>query len=755
MGVRLLVCAAMSTEASASAPQQAPKEGLGLGTFLGVYTPTVLTILGVILFMRMGWVVGNAGLWGTISIVVLAHLITVITALSMSALSTNMRVGVGGAYYIISRSMGLELGGALGIPLYLSQALSVTLYAFGLSEAFYFAFGIDVEPWVVQATAASIIVSVTALAARSTELALKAQLPIMVFIAIAVIALWVGVAPDGLDPKVAQWGPFDAVPAPDGQKVDYFSVFAVFFPAVTGVLAGVGLSGDLKDPARSIPRGVLAAVFTGMLVYLSAPIVLAAAAEPDALKGQPLLWTQVAIGGSFAILPGLFGAVFSSAIGSILGAPRTLQALAQDGLMPIKLARVDEKTGEPMLALYISGGVALGAVLLGDLNAVASVVSMFFLTVYGTLNLAAAAEAWVSDPSYRPRIRVPFWVSLLGAIGCFLVMGLISPIAFIVAVIVEFAIWWYLTRRSMKATWGDLRSGLWLSLARFALIKLRTAHVDARNWRPHLLVFTADLEADVGVVNMAAHFGQDHGVVSVSTLVIGDLDERAQADRMLVRYREVLAHAKVLAFPEVHVVRDLESALLTAAQANGFGGMDSNTVVFRWPRKDERLQRMVKWVRHMDTLHKSTLIMRPVPGSRQKGRGEVLVWWAGKESNGDLMLLLAHLLVMSHEWVGAQITLCSIVEGEQEGKSLRKRVEHNLTGSNIQTRLEVVVRTPGESTTALIKRRSAGADLVFLGMPVAEPGQEEATAERLHDLVQDMPSVILVRNSGPFRGRLV
>ena len=734
----------MSTE---SQQQNAPKAGLGLGTFLGVYTPTVLTILGVILYLRMGWVVGNAGVMGAIAIVVIAHAITITTALSMSALSSNMRVGVGGAYYIISRSMGLELGGAIGIPLYLSQALSVTLYAFGLSEAFFFAFNIQVEPWVVQATAAGIIVAVTGLAARSTVLALKAQLPIMIFIAISLVALWAGVAPNGLASQVPAWGP--------EEQVDFFGVFAVFFPAVTGVLAGVGLSGDLKDPGISIPRGVLAAVATGFIVYITVPIVIGAAGDVETLQTDSLIWTKVAFAGSIAILPGLFGAVFSSAIGSILGAPRTLQALAQDGLMPKRLGQLDEKNGEPMLALYLSGAVALGAVLLGDLNAVAEVVSMFFLTVYGTLNLAAGAEAWIRDPSYRPRIRVPWWVSILGALGCFLVMGLINPAAFVIAMVIEFGLWWLIAQRSMKATWGDLRSGLWMSLARFAMIKLRTARVEARNWRPHLLVFSADVQADVGVVNMAAHFGQDHGLVSVSTLVLGDLDEREHADRLLVRNKEILEKAGVMAFPEVHVVQNLEQALLTAAQANGIAGLDSNTVVFRWPRKTERLPRLVRWVRHLDGLHKSTLIMRPIPGSRTQGRGEVLVWWAGKESNGDLMLLLAHLLNMSKAWRRARITLVSVVNDAAEAAGLNERVSSSLTGSNIATSLECIQRVEGQSTIELIQERSAHADLVFLGMPLAEPGQEEAVAERLLTLVDGMPSVILVRNSGPFRGRLV
>ena len=501
--------------------------GLGLGTFIGVYTPTVLTILGVILYMRMGWVVGNAGIWGTVGIVLLANAITAITALSLSALATNMRVGVGGAYYIISRSLGLELGGALGIPLYLSQALSVTLYAYGLAESLriiwpgvgdlvgrlldqlfvqmpgiaesYFgawmmgaAEGLSAGGPPVQAVAAFIVIAVVLVAARSTVLALKMQLPIMALIAVSILSLVIGVG----------WGPAQVPAVGPWTEAGFWPVFAVFFPAVTGVLAGVGLSGDLKDPAQSIPKGVLYAVLTGFVVYMAMPFILGRAGDAETL-GDPLLWTKVAWVGA-AVMPGLWGAILSSAIGSILGAPRTLQALAQDRLAPRQLARLDPSSGEPMVALRISGLVALGAVALGDLNVVASVVSMFFLTTYGMLNLAAALEDLVKDPSYRPQIRIPWLVSLAGAMGCFVAMFAINPLAFLVAVLIEVGIWWVLRRRSLEAAWGDLRSGLWMALVRFAMVQLRGSNVDARNWRPHILFFTADVGRNLDSVQLAS-----------------------------------------------------------------------------------------------------------------------------------------------------------------------------------------------------------------------------------------------------------
>ncbi len=220
-----------------------PSPGLRLGTFLGVYTPSILTILGVVLFLRTGWVVGNVGLVPALAIVVLAHAITVSTALSVSAVATNMQVGAGGAYFMISRSLGLEIGGAIGVPLFLAQTFSLTLYAFGLAESLRL-FWPELP---MRLTAAVTILVVAAIAGRSTDLALKLQIPVMVLIGLALASLFAGTASRASETLHLWQGTSDG----DG----FWVVFAVFFPAVTGLMAGVSLSGDLKDPKKSIPIG--------------------------------------------------------------------------------------------------------------------------------------------------------------------------------------------------------------------------------------------------------------------------------------------------------------------------------------------------------------------------------------------------------------------------------------------------------------------------------------------------------------------
>ncbi|MCD4651572.1 MAG: amino acid permease, partial [Candidatus Cloacimonetes bacterium] len=402
------------------------------GTFLGVYTPSVLTILGLIMYLRFGWVLGNVGLGLTLFIVLLAGSITVITALSASAIATNMRVGVGGEYYMISRSLGLELGGAIGIPLFLCRTLSITFYSFGLAEAIGMFLPGEISVKMIQIIAAIIIVLITFVFGKSASLVLKLQIPIMIAVGLSIIALLIGVFTNGLrtPEMVATYRT-----APQG----FWYVFAVFFPAVTGFTAGIGMSGDLRNPRKSIPKGTMLAVATGILLYLIVPVLISVSSKisfDDLASKGVVTWSMIAILGFWLIVPGIFGAILSSAFGSVLGGPRVLQSLAIDGLAPKFLAKLS-KTGQPTIATWVSGGIALIAVVLGGLNAVAQFVTILFLTLYVLINFSAAIEKLTGDPSYRPKINIPWSVSLLGSVGAIIVMALINPIACVGAITLE------------------------------------------------------------------------------------------------------------------------------------------------------------------------------------------------------------------------------------------------------------------------------------------------------------------------------
>ncbi len=729
---------------------------LRFGTFLGVYTPSVLTILGVMMYLRFGWVLGNLGLPLTLLTALVASSITFITGLSASAIATNMKVGVGGEYFMVSRSLGLELGGAIGIPLFLCRTLSLTLYAFGLAESlapFWPA------AWGAQAPvalmAAAIIVFTTAIAGRSAELSLKLQIPIMIAVGLSIAALAAGALSGGVaSPEMV---PHYERSAPEG----FWVVFAVFFPAVTGFTAGIGMSGDLKDPKRSIPRGTIAAVLTGTATYLLIMVLLAFTARVGGAElaqldpTAPPIWTRIALFGAVLIYPGMWGAILSSAFGSALGGPRVLQALALDGLAPRFMGRTS-KTGQPTIATWVTGAIALGAVLLGDLNAVGRWVTIFFLTLYVTINLAAALERLVGDPSYRPTIRVPWAVSLLGSAGAIAVMFLISPLACVAAIVLELGLYLLLRRRALKSSWGDVRAGMWAALARFALLRLRGTPVRARNWRPNILLFTANPASRMGLVRMANWFNQNRGVVTVCQVIEGDLDDDRVDKRVVEREMgETIRREGMAAFCEAHVVPDFEAGIVGIAQANGFAGLQSNTVMFGWSDQPRGLERMLAMVRTMAKINLNAILARLPHQEGPALRRRIDVWWRGLQHNGDLMLLLAHLLHLNPEWRHSTISVRTIVESAAQRERMVAKIERMIADARLSVRTEVTVKAEGRTVLEHMHEASREADVVFLGLAVPEPGQEAEFAERLRKLAAGFRTTVLVHNADPFAGELI
>ncbi|MGD8441758.1 MAG: Na-K-Cl cotransporter, partial [Holophagae bacterium] len=651
------------------------------GTFLGVYTPSVLTILGLIMYLRFGWVVGNVGLPITLVIVAMATSITAITALSASAIATNMRVGVGGEYYMISRSLGLELGGAIGIPLFLCRTLSITFYCFGLAESiltFWPAAWGPVPAVTTQLLAAGFIVTIVAISGRSAEVALKLQIPIMIALGMSMLALVVGVASGGLaSPEVT--------PTYRTAGSGFWYVFAVFFPAVTGFTAGIGMSGDLRDPRRSIPLGTLLAVMTGAFVYLTIPILLAVTDKvtPEQLAEPGIVWIEIAFLGAWLVFPGVWGAILSSAFGSALGGPRVLQSLSRDGLAPGVLGRTSA-TGQPTIATWVSGAIALAAVALGGLNAVAQFVTILFLTLYVTINLAAALENLVGDPSFRPTIKVPWWVSLLGAAGAVAVMFLISPLACVAAVVFELGLYLVLRRRVLRREWGDVRAGMWIAVARFALLKLRDNRTDPRNWRPHILLLAGDPGKRLNLVRLASWFNQDRGIVTACQLVTGDLGNAGiEIDRIRAEMEAEIDDAGLTAFCEAHVVPDFETGVLDIAQASGVGELQTNTVMFGWSKRRERLASQIRIMRALANAGKSTIISRIAWAHEPGQQKRIDLWWGGLQNNGDLMLLLAHLLRLNPEWSNARLTVRSIARSEPERDSQHSGLAELLSENRI------------------------------------------------------------------------
>ena len=444
------------------------------GTFGGVFTPDVLTILGVIMYLRLGWVVGNAGFLGAVLIILLAKTVTICTGLSMSSITTNIKIGAGGAYSIISKSLGLEAGGSIGISLYIAQTLSAALYIIGFTEAWLRVFP-DHTPALVASVA---WISLLIISYISAQLAIRVQYIIMAVVGVSILSFFLSHARPV--PQLILIGNFE--------DASFWRVFAVFFPAVTGIMAGANMSGDLKDPRRSIPLGTISAIIVTMIIYIGIAYFAARIATPGELRNNQLLMVDKALWGQ-AVIAGIMGATLSSALGSMLGAPRILQALAEQKTVPFSRILATKTEGnEPRNAIIFTGVLIELALILGNLNFLASLITMFFLITYGMLNFVVFLEQAMKIISFRPTFKIPHFVPLLGAGQCLVIMFLINPIFSLIAIIIIVIMYIWLAQRELEAKWGDIRGGLVLYLVERAAKLAERFPRHQITWKPDLLL---------------------------------------------------------------------------------------------------------------------------------------------------------------------------------------------------------------------------------------------------------------------------
>lgn len=713
-----------------------PNQPTGLGTFGGVYTPSILTILGVIMYLRFGWVVGNVGLLGTLIIVTLATSITFVTALSISAIATDRVVRVGGAYYMISRSLGIEAGGAVGIPLYFAQALSVALYTLGFAESVVEVFGGLNQLYVALITT----VLVAVLAWTSAAVAIRAQYFIMAAIVLSLLSLLFGQPIENT--QIELWG------APAGDSESFWRVFAVFFPAVTGIMAGVSMSGDLREPSRAIPVGTLAAVGTGYVIYMLLPVLLAMRADAITLIAEPLIMREMARWGP-AIVLGVWGATLSSALGSILSAPRVLQALARDGVLPHWMRFLGRGSGaqdEPRLGTAVSLVVAVAAVMVGDLNLIAPVLTMFFLTTYLVLNLVAGLEQFLQSPSYRPTFRVHWAMSLLGAIGCLAVMFLINPLATIVAALVVLGIYFWLRRREIQTTWGDIRRGIWMTLLREGIFQMNDLE-DTKNWRPHILVLSGAPTRRWALIELADALTQNRGLITVSSVLPSGSRDMARQVELEKTMQDFLEKQGVQALVRLVTASDPFEGAIRLVETYGLGLVMPNTVVLGDSEDPKRRDRYCQMLRELHQADRSVVILRENARLGFGKREQIDVWWGGIQSNGGLMLLLAYLLRSNVDWRNATICLKLVVPNEQAAQAAKANLNHLIKQVRIDAASHVLI-ADGRSFDEILQESSQKADLVCLGMAI--PDEQFSTAEftayyeRLQARTTGLPTTLFV-----------
>lgn len=741
----------MSQAATTEAESQTSRNQFG--TFGGVFTPSILTILGVIMFMRAGYVTGQAGILSTVLILLISKAITFLTGLSISAVSTNTEVKGGGAYFLISRSLGPEFGGAIGLTLYLAQAFSVPFYVLGFVEALVLTFP-QYKPHFMNIglASAALLFLITYVGAH---LAIKAQYLILTVLLLSIIAFMGGAIADfDLTTLEHNWQPGYTSP-----EISFWTVFAIFFPAVTGILAGVNMSGDLKDPARSIPSGTLAAIAVGGLVYL-AQIVLVGGSTPRlemvATPYESLL-DKAFFGLDFLVVGGVFAATISSAIGSFMGAPRILQALARDGIFPMlrPFAIGSAQGDEPRRGLWLTFGLTLAVIFAAGndaggeaLNSVATLLSMFFLYTYGMTNLAAFTESFSGNPSFRPRFRFFHWsTALLGALGCVGVTLLIDALWSVAALAILLVIFTYVSRRVLTTTFGDARRGFYYARARDNLLRLGRQPSHPKNWRPTTLVLTGDPNTRLTLASYAVWFASRRGLVTLAEILVGDLHqllaERRQRQQVLGDYIE---QNKLDAFAEVLAAPNLYDGMASLFQAYSIGPIKTNLVVLGWSQKDERAVPFARNLRLIAELGMSQVLVVDHGLPKEGAAPRVDIWWRGQR-NGSLMLILAYLLTLNWEWGNAHLRILRLLGPDDDKEATRREILDLANAARIEVGMHLV--EPADSFREVLLEHSADASLVLLGFqPPATDENALAFHQNYSRLTEGLPTTLLTCSSG-------
>ena len=707
------------------------------------------------MFLRFGQVVGESGIAGALLIVLAAKLITTLTALSLSAIATNTRVQGGGAYYLISRSLGVEFGGAIGVLFFLAQAISVAMYVIGFTEAFVSTLpGLGVSPVVI----ASLVNLATFICVYiGAGWTIRVQYGILAVLLGALVSFYTGALQE-FQPDLmrANWWPEQP------SSSNLFVMFALFFPAVTGIMAGANMSGDLANPSRSIPRGTLLAVAVTAVVYLSQAVLLGGARSADELASNNLVVRDVAYWPGW-ITAGVFAATLSSALGSMMGAPRILQAFARDEIFRSFnfFASGSGLSHEPRRATVLTCVIAQICIFLGDLNAIAPIITMFFMITYGLLNLATFYEAITRNPSYRPTFRYSHWsISLAGAIGCLIVMFLISWFWATLSIVAIFGLQWFIRSREIESRWGDVQSGVAFERARRALLKLEEEVYHSKNWRPIVMALSGTGWTRPHIPIFGHWLTSGHGILTLAQVVTGDIEDHAERrDRYEAVLRKFIAREQLQAFPVVTVNEFLSDGIESLIQCHGIGGLRPNTVLFGWPRDESKADMFGSNIRVVARMGRSVIAARfvtqldsnPPPEFSENSehwlvpKGTIDVWWRGME-NGALMMLLAHLLHQNPEWRGNRIRLLRVIEHERARTEVVRHMQELIATARIHCDPEVVISDA--PTEEVIAKASRSASVVLMGFQTPQEGSETQLYHRMEKLAGGLPRVLFVDSAG-------
>uniref|UniRef100_A0AAR2LXJ9 Solute carrier family 12 member 5b n=1 Tax=Pygocentrus nattereri TaxID=42514 RepID=A0AAR2LXJ9_PYGNA len=778
---------AENNEEARKKPVQAPR----MGTVMGVYLPCMQNILGVILFLRMTWLVGVGGVMGTFLIVFMCCSTTMLTAISMSAIATNGVVPAGGSYYMISRSLGPEFGGAVGICFYLGTTFAGAMYILGCIEILLVMYlpqaaifqiegleGPEAEAGMLNnmRVYGTIVLSLMALVVFvGVKYVNKLALVFLACVILSILAVYAGVIKSAFDPpdfpicmlgnrtlmskgldicaktiergnstvttklwrffcdseflnatcdeyftnnnvtqvqgipgvtsgilaenlfsffmeknEVLEKRGIPAVVDPDvpttnanryvlADITSFFTLLVgIYFPSVTGIMAGSNRSGDLQDAQKSIPIGTILAISTTSTISWPSPWVI------------------------------VFGSFFSTCgagLQSLTGAPRLLQAIARDGIIPfLRVFGHGKANGEPTWALLLTASICEIGIIIASLDAVAPILSMFFLMCYMFVNLACALQTLLRTPNWRPRFKFYHWaLSFLGMSLCLSLMFICSWYYAIVAMGIAGCIYKYIEFCGAEKEWGDGIRGISLSAARYALMRLEEGPPHTKNWRPQILVLVGlDGEQNVEqprLLSLTNQLKAGKGLTIVGACVEGTyLNNHPQAQKADQSLRKLMETERVKGFSQVVISSNLRDATSHLIQAGGLGGLRHNAVLVSFPKNwkqavdNQRLRNFIEVVRETTAAHLALIVPKNISAYPSNGErfteGHIDVWWIVHD--GGMLMLLPFLLRQHKVWRKCKMRIFTVAQMDDNSIQMKKDLLTFLYHLRLDAEVEVV-----------------------------------------------------------------
>ena len=698
-----------------------------------VFMTAISTILGAILYLRFGYAVAHTGFIGAIAIIIIGHLVTIPTALAVAEIATNRKVQGGGAYYIISRSFGLNIGAAIGIALFLSQAISVAFYVIAFAEAFIpfsefliesYPFFADYSNFLLDKQLIGIIMMIflsILMLTKGANIGMNLLYYVVAILFASLIMFFMGKPIEGHN--LADVDFFSSISSPDS----FFYVFTIIFPAFTGIAAGLGLSGDLKDPKTSIPKGTLLATAVGIIVYVAVALKLVLSASLDDLASDQLIMSRIAIWGP--IIPiGLGCAAISSALGSVMVAPRTLQALGVDKIFPTLtlntwLSRNKKGTIEPMNASLISCIIAFFFVVIGDINLVAEVIAMFFMVTYGAICLISLLEHFSADPSYRPTFKSRWYISLLGAALSFWLMFKMNATYALASVIFMALIYIYISKyNTSRGGIIKLFKGVLFQLSRQLQIFVRKKEYNSADdhWRPFAICISDITLQNRDAFDFMRWVSHKYGFGTYMHFIEGYLNKEShlQSQKTLTKLHRLAEGSKSKVYLDTIISPSYTSAIAQVIQLASISGKGHNLIVLEFDRGNtSKLEQIIKNHHLLTATDLDVCILSSSFRSFGYYR-EIHIWISADDyQDSNLEILLGYILLGHENWKDATIKIFSIyTEGTIENQKERllnliQKGRLPISPSNVN----LIERDPSVAVKLIINEHSASADFTMIG----------------------------------------